>query len=289
MSLLMNHSNTLPICSPTPTNGKLQKDENGVLIFDSTKLQNEPDLPTEFIWPSEDLVGEELNEPLIDLSGVLKGDEEAIATAAELVRTAYSTESLHVVDYLKSVLGQEFTHTGWVYQRYCEAMGELSQVLLELLAISLGVDSSHYKEFFKDARSIMRCNYYPPCKSSGLTFGTGPHCDPTSLTILYQDDIGGLEVFTDNKWKAVRPQLDALVINIGDTFMALTDGKYKSCLHRALVNQDIERRSLAFFLCPKHDKVVRPPKDLFGIKEPRKYPDFTWSDFLGFTQNCYRI
>uniref|UniRef100_A0A5B7C5W7 Putative GA 20-oxidase n=1 Tax=Davidia involucrata TaxID=16924 RepID=A0A5B7C5W7_DAVIN len=193
-----------------------------------------------------------------------------------------------VVDYFKSVLGNDFQETGWVYQRYCEAMKELSLVIMELMAMSLGVERLHYRKFFEDGSSIMRCNYYPPCKEPGLTLGTGPHCDPTSLTILHQDQVGGLEVFANNKWKPIRPRPDAFVINVGDTFMALSNGRYKSCLHRAVVNRDRERRSLAFFVCPKEDRLVRPPQDLVDREGSRKYPDFTWSDLLEFTQKHYR-
>ena len=106
-----------------------------------------------------------------------------------------------------------------VFQRYCEAMEKLSLVIMELLAMSLGVDRTHYRDFFEDNRSIMRCNYYPPCPEPELTLGTGPHCDPTSLTVLRQDQVDGLEVFDGNRWRSVRPIRDALVINIGDTFM----------------------------------------------------------------------
>lgn len=98
-------------------------------------------------------------------------------------------------------------------------MKNLSQVILELVAISLGVYRFHYCKFFEDGRSIMRGNNYPPCREAGLTFGTGPHSDPNSLTILHQDQVGGLEIFSDNKWLAVRPRPDAFVVNIGDTFM----------------------------------------------------------------------
>jgi gibberellin 20-oxidase len=49
-------------------------------------------------------------------------------------------------------------------------MKKLSQVILELLAISLGVDQLHYKKFFEDAETMMRCNSYPPC--SGINVGT---------------------------------------------------------------------------------------------------------------------
>lgn len=110
-----------------------------------------------------------------------------------------------------------------VYQKYCEAMKEVALAIMELLAISLGIhDQQHYKHFFQDGSSIMRCNYYPPCKEPEHAFGTGPHCDPTSLTILHQDQIGGLEVFSDNKWRTVPPRQGAFVVNIGDTFMVRT-------------------------------------------------------------------
>uniref|UniRef100_I1KBL0 Fe2OG dioxygenase domain-containing protein n=1 Tax=Glycine max TaxID=3847 RepID=I1KBL0_SOYBN len=187
-----------------------------------------------------------------------------------------SFSNSQIVDYFKSVLGEDLQHTGRVYQKYCEAMKDLSLVIMELLGISL------------DGDSIMRCNYYPPCNRANLTLGTGPHTDPTSLTILHQDQVGGLEVFVDNKWLAVRPRSEALVINIGDTFMALSNGRYKSCLHRALVNTYRERRSLVYFVCPREDKIVRPPDNLLCRNEERKYPDFTWSNLFEFTQKHYR-
>ncbi|XP_052196910.1 gibberellin 20 oxidase 1-B-like [Diospyros lotus] len=338
--------------------------ETKPMVFDTTFLQRQPSLPTEFIWPHLEAVNtqEDLKEPVIDLQGFLKGDEAATSQAAELVRAAclrhgffqvtnhgvdqtliraahrymdaffklplnhklkarrkpgcvFGYSGAHagryssnlpwketfsfgyqessaplpvVVDYFKSVLGDDFEETGWVYERYCEEMKRLSLAIMELLAISLGVEREHYRKFFEDGSSIMRCNYYPPCREPGLTLGTGPHCDPTSLTILHQDEVGGLQVFANNKWQAVQPRSDAFVINIGDTFTALCNGRYKSCLHRAVVNMERERRSLAFFVCPKEDKVVRPPRDLVDREEPRKYPDFTWSDLLEFTQNHYR-
>ncbi|KAI6691810.1 hypothetical protein NL676_019520 [Syzygium grande] len=353
-------SSTLVLCPAMEL-----KDEKETLLFDSL-LQKQPNLPKEFTWPHKDLVHtqEELKEPLIDLSGFLKGNEEATSQAAELIRTActnhgffqvvnhgvdrglisaahneiesifrlptskklgmkrrpggvygysgahadrYSSKlpwketfsfgfhknessELAVVDYFKSVLGDDFVNTGWVYQKYCEAMKELALVIMELLAISLGIDRMHYRDFFDDGSSIMRCNLYPPCLNNGLAMGTGPHSDPTSLTILHQDQVGGLQVFASNKWQAITPRQDALVINIGDTLMALTNGRYKSCLHRAMVNRERERRSLVFFVCPREDRIVRPPADLLGtdMEVPRKYPDFTWSELLEFTQNHYR-
>ena len=78
------------------------------------------------------------------------------------------------------------------------------------------------------------------------------------------------------------------VIRLFDYTQALSNGRYKSCLHRAVVNRDSERRSLVFFVSPKEEKVVRPPQDLVSREGQRIYPDFTWSDLLEFTQKHYR-
>ncbi|XP_039141438.1 gibberellin 20 oxidase 1-D [Dioscorea cayenensis subsp. rotundata] len=193
-----------------------------------------------------------------------------------------------VSDYLLRILGPDFLHFGEVYQKYCEEMSKLSLEIMEVLGLSLGVGKEIFREFFEVNESIMRLNYYPPCQKPELTLGTGPHCDPTSLTILHQDHVGGLQVFTDGKWRTISPNPNAFVVNIGDTFMALSNGRYKSCLHRAVVNSMEPRKSMAFFLCPEMSKVVQPPRVLVDNEHPRIYPDFTWPAFLEFTQKHYR-
>ncbi|KAG2280821.1 hypothetical protein Bca52824_052041 [Brassica carinata] len=192
-----------------------------------------------------------------------------------------------VQDYFSCTLGQEFEQFGNVYQEYCEAMSSLSLKIMELLGLSLGVNRDYFRGFFEENDSIMRLNHYPPCQTPDLTLGTGPHCDPSSLTILHQDHVNGLQVFVDNQWRSIPPNPKAFVVNIGDTFMALSNGIFKSCLHRAVVNRESARKSMAFFLCPKRDKVVKPPSEILD-KTPRRYPDFTWPMFLEFTQKHYR-
>ncbi|XP_020215891.1 gibberellin 20 oxidase 2 [Cajanus cajan] len=196
-----------------------------------------------------------------------------------------------IVDLFKSFLGDEFEQAGLVNQRYCEAMKEVSMNILELLGISLGADHSYFQRFFEDGEAIMRCNHYPSCKNPNLTLGVGPHCDPTSLTILHQEQVSGLEVYVDGKWLPVPPRHDipdALIINIGDTFKALTNGVYKSVLHRVVVNEKVNRKSLTFFLNPRADKTVIPPKNLFENEEQRDYLDFTWTQLYEFTQKRHR-
>lgn len=155
-------------------------------------------------------------------------------------------ESERVAEYFASVLGQDFERMGYdhtfacvaanykhiaccnehavicsirlVYQKYSEDMFELGLAIMELLGMSSGVGGA-YREFFEDGSCIMRCNYYPPCQEPELVLGTGPHCDPTALTILQQDEVAGLEVFAEGKWQSVLPVRGAMVVSIGDTFM----------------------------------------------------------------------
>ncbi|KAK3145425.1 hypothetical protein QOZ80_3BG0252700 [Eleusine coracana subsp. coracana] len=204
-------------------------------------------------------------------------------------RYSTSPDADLVVDYFVQKLGEDYRSHGEVYGRYCSEMSRLSLEIMEVLGESLGVGRAHFRRFFEHNDSIMRLNYYPPCQRPLETLGTGPHCDPTSLTILHQDHVGGLQVFADGQWRSIRPHAGALVVNIGDTFMALSNGRYRSCLHRAVVNSRVPRKSLAFFLCPEMDKLVCPPEELLDAgNKPRAYPDFTWRTLLDFTQKHYR-
>lgn len=123
-----------------------------------------------------------------------------------------------------------------VYQEYCEVMSKLSLRIMELLGLSLGVGRSYFRDFFEGNCSVLRLNYYPPCQKPDLTLGTGPHCDPTSLTILHQDDVGGLQVYVDNQWQYIYTNFDALVVNIGDTFMVTKKKKTFTCRNRESSN-----------------------------------------------------
>ncbi|WCJ22552.1 2-oxoglutarate (2OG) and Fe(II)-dependent oxygenase superfamily protein [Euphorbia peplus] len=86
--------------------------------------------------------------------------------------------------------------------------------------------------------------------------GLLPHTDSCLLTILYEDQTGGLQLKKDGKWRSVRPNPDAVIVNTGDLFQAMSNDVYKSVQHRVIVPENVDRFSVAYFYCPSSDAVV---------------------------------
>lgn len=94
----------------------------------------------------------------------------------------------------------------------------LAQSLAEILAQSLGIESNFFRENCPPKSSYIRMNRYPKCPLASKVFGLVPHSDSNLLTILYQDQVGGLQLMKDGRWFKVKPNPKALIINIGDLF-----------------------------------------------------------------------
>lgn len=103
-------------------------------------------------------------------------------------------------------------------EEYGAEVEKLAFKLVELVAMSLGLRKDRLNGFFDVQTSRVKINYYPPCPDPHLALGTGRHKDGGALTILAQDDVGGLEVKgqTDGEWIFVKPIHDAYIINVGD-------------------------------------------------------------------------
>lgn len=103
-----------------------------------------------------------------------------------------------------------------VMEKLAGAMTELAGTLASALAENLGRSSHGFPGNCNKDACFLRLNRYPPCPFSPETFGLTPQTDSDFLTILHQDQVGGLQPMKDSRWVAVRPNPDALIVNIGD-------------------------------------------------------------------------
>lgn len=101
---------------------------------------------------------------------------------------------------------------------FAARVSHLTLELAEILAEKLGHKSNFFKENCSPTSCYVRMNRYPPCPISSEVYGLMPHTDSDFLTILLQDQVGGLQLVKDGKWIAVKPNPDVLIVNIGDLF-----------------------------------------------------------------------
>ncbi|RZC61773.1 hypothetical protein C5167_023524 [Papaver somniferum] len=167
----------------------------------------------------------------------------------------------------------EYTSLRDVMENFAAAMAKLARLLAGVLAENLGHPQSVFDKICNDNTCFLRLNRYPKCEISPEMVGLIPHTDSDFLTILYQDQVGGLQLMKDSKWVAVKPHREALIVNIGDLFQAWSNNEYKSVEHKVMANAKMERYSIAYFLCPSYDSMIG------SCKEPSLYKKFTFGEF----------
>lgn len=144
---------------------------------------------------------------------------------------------------------------------YMEALTQLGHILVEYLALSLGLDAGWFRHgWTRDPLILFRIFHYPPCPSAGgqQTWGVGEHTDYGLLTILWQDEAGGLQIRSRDEWIAAPPVPESFVCNLGDMLERATGGLYRSTPHRVRNESPHGRLSLAFFFDPAFDAEIAP-------------------------------
>ncbi|EOY23819.1 hypothetical protein QUC31_008451 [Theobroma cacao] len=162
---------------------------------------------------------------------------------------------------------------------YCTRVRGLVLRLLEAISESLGLKRDHIDKTLSKHGQHMALNYYPPCPEPELTYGLPGHTDPNLITILLQDDVPGLQVLRNGKWVAVNPIPNTFIVNIGDQMQVISNDRYKSVLHRAVVNCNKERISIPTFYCPSNDALIGPATELIDDEHPAVYRSFAYGEF----------
>ena len=150
---------------------------------------------------------------------------------------------------------------------YLDALTRLGHALMEGIALSLGLDATYFADrYTTDPLILFRIFNYPSRpvpEGQDVRWGVGEHSDYGLLTILWQDDVGGLQVKTREGWVDAPPRPQSFVCNIGDMLDRMTGGLYRSTPHRVALNTSgRDRLSMPFFFDPHFEARVRPIEGL---------------------------
>uniref|UniRef100_A0A0D9W1K7 Fe2OG dioxygenase domain-containing protein n=1 Tax=Leersia perrieri TaxID=77586 RepID=A0A0D9W1K7_9ORYZ len=174
-------------------------------------------------------------------------------------------------------------------ERYSAATQRVAGDLLAAMAFNLGLRDAGDMTCLAAAQS-MRMNYYPPCPSPAArdrVLGVSPHSDAVGLTLLLQvsPTVAGLQIRRPDGgggggWMGVDPIAGALVANAGDVIEVLTNGRYKSIEHRAVVDATRERVSVAAFHSATFGSTYAPLHEMVGDGGVPKYRSITVEDYV---------
>ncbi|KAK9120961.1 hypothetical protein Syun_018578 [Stephania yunnanensis] len=164
---------------------------------------------------------------------------------------------------------------------YAKAMHLLHIELLEAIFESLGLDPKYMRREIEDGSQVMAVNCYPACPEPEKALGMPPHSDYGCITILLQT-CEGLEVKLDkeDKWVPVPMIEGALLVHLGDHMEILSNGVYKSVVHRVVVNAEMERLSIASLHSLALEKYIGPAAELVNEQNPKAYKESSFKDFL---------
>ena len=151
---------------------------------------------------------------------------------------------------------------------YMATLTDLGHALMRGVALSLGLDRGYFRErYMADPLTLFRIFHYPPVAPQPEVegqWGVGEHTDYGVLTILKQDDVGGLQVRTRSRWIDAPPVPNSFVCNLGDMLDRLTGGLYRSTPHRVQNVSGRSRLSFPFFFDPGFGSRVEAI-DLSGV------------------------
>lgn len=168
--------------------------------------------------------------------------------------------------------------------QYMDEATRVGHLVMKAIALSLGLDEDYFhKKCTQDPLILFRIFHYPAQESHASQWGVGEHTDYGLLTILLQDEVGGLQVKSQGQWIEAPPIKGTFVCNIGDMLDRMTGGLYRSTPHRVLNRSGVSRYSFPLFFDPGFHTLVERIEGIEKVEDDRneRWDQASVHDFSG--------
>jgi isopenicillin N synthase-like dioxygenase len=204
-----------------------------------------------------------------------------------------------VFDFVDPTQGRAAHHNRWpsapdgfraAMADHFDAFSELAARTTALVFAALDASAATIEDHRGDrTTSYMRLNRYtvgdpvPEHERAMLNdlaeVALGEHTDPGLLTLLIQDDTGGLQALSiDGEWIDVDPRPGTVVVNLADCMQVWTNDRYRAAVHRVQSMGSTDRMSIPYFSTPPVERIIEPISEL--VDDAPRYRPFVFRDFL---------
>jgi isopenicillin N synthase-like dioxygenase len=166
---------------------------------------------------------------------------------------------------------------------YIAAAEKVARRVIRLIAVALDLPETALDRYFARPTTFLRLLHYPPHPADAPDgqFGSAPHTDYGIITLLAQDDRGGLEVRPrGGDWIKAPPIPNTLVLNVADMLARWTNDRFVSTPHRVLNAGGGDRYSIPFFFDTDMDAVIECLPTCRGPANPPRYEPVRYGDYL---------
>jgi isopenicillin N synthase-like dioxygenase len=172
---------------------------------------------------------------------------------------------------------------------FFESASEIADRVLKLVFLALEKNHDGTQPLGDPRTSTVRLNYYPtqdPLETAARAevqplgdMALHHHTDPGILTLLLQDETGGLQTLTKEQgWVDVPPREDSIVVNLGDILQVWSNDQYRAAIHRVTARSKEARFSTPYFYNPAANAVIHP-REASTHDQPH-YHSFTWREYI---------
>ncbi|XVE63689.1 hypothetical protein DITRI_Ditri07aG0040100 [Diplodiscus trichospermus] len=205
------------------------------------------------------------------------------ATEPESVFINESNIAENIEQHLTNILWPEGnTSFSKALLSFSEPAARLEKTIRTMILESFGLEK-YVDELMESTNYLLRVVKYEWPQTGEPTLGTPAHIDQNMVTLLYQNEVNGLEIQTkDGEWINVKLSLNTFMVMAGETLRVWLNGRLPSPCHRVIITGNKTRYSAVLFSILRGGYPVKVPEELVDDENPLLFKPFDYEEFEQF-------